>query len=188
MLSLVYGPTLTSKHDYWKNHSFDHMDLCWQSSIFVFSYTNFVIAFLPRSKRLLIPWLQSPSTVIFEPKKRKSVTASTFSPSICHEVMGQDAMILVFLMLSLKPAFSLSYFTLVKRLFSSSLSAIRVVLSVYWRLLVFLPAILTPACASSSLAFHMVYSAYKLNKQGDCAQPSHTPFPILNQVVVHVRF
>ena len=55
-----------------------------------------VIAFLPRSKHLLISWLQSPSAVILEPKKIKSVTVSIVSPSICHEVMGQDAMILVF--------------------------------------------------------------------------------------------
>ena len=58
--------------------------------------SRFVIAFLPRSKRLLISRLQSPSTVILEPKKRKSVTTYTFSPSICHEVMGPDTMILVF--------------------------------------------------------------------------------------------
>ena len=58
--------------------------------------SRFVIAFLPRRNCLLISWLQSPSTVILEPKKRKSVTASTFSPSICHEVMGPDAMILLF--------------------------------------------------------------------------------------------
>ena len=70
---------------------------------------RFVIAFLPRSKHLLISWLQSPPTVILEPKKRKSVTASTFSPSICLEVMGLDAMILVFWMLSSKPAFSLLF-------------------------------------------------------------------------------
>ena len=55
-----------------------------------------VIAFLPRSKCLLISQLQSPSAVIFEPKKRKSVTVSIVSPSICHEVMRQDALILVF--------------------------------------------------------------------------------------------
>ena len=57
---------------------------------------RFVIAFLPRSKHLLILWLQSPSEVISEPKKIKSVTVSIISPSICHEVMGLDAMILVF--------------------------------------------------------------------------------------------
>ena len=67
--------------------------------------SRFVIAFLPRSKCLLILWLQSLSPVILEPKKIKSVTASTFTPSICHEVMGLDAMILDFWMLSFKPSF-----------------------------------------------------------------------------------
>ena len=81
--------------------------------------SRFVIAFLPRSIHL-ISWLQSPSTVILEPRKRKSVTASTFSPSICHIIMGPDAMILVFLIFSLKPFLSLSSFTLIKRLFRSS--------------------------------------------------------------------
>ena len=72
------------------------MDLCWQSADSAFNMlSKFVIAFLPRSKHLLISWLQSPSTVILEPKKRKSITVSIFfSPSICHEVMGLDAMIL----------------------------------------------------------------------------------------------
>ena len=59
-------------------------------------HARLVITFLPRSKRLLISWLQSPSAVILEPKKIKSETVSTVSPSICHEVMGPDAMILVF--------------------------------------------------------------------------------------------
>ena len=67
----------------------------------------FVIAFLPRSNSLLISWQQSPSAMVLEPKKIKSVTTSTFAPSICHEVMGPDAMILVFWMLSFRPAFSL---------------------------------------------------------------------------------
>ena len=58
--------------------------------------SSLVITFLPRSKRLLIPWLQSPSAVILEPKNIKSVTVSTVSPSICHEVMGLDAMVFVF--------------------------------------------------------------------------------------------
>ena len=58
--------------------------------------SRMVITFLPRSKRLLISWLQSPSAVILEPKRIKSTTVSTVSPSICHEVMGPDAMILVF--------------------------------------------------------------------------------------------
>ena len=98
--------------------------------------------------------------------------------------MGPDAMILVFWMLSFKPTFSLSSFTFIKRLFSySSLSAIRVVSSEYLKLFIFLPAILIPACASSSLAFCMMYYAYKLNKQGDNIQPWRTPFPIWNQSV-----
>ena len=69
----------------------------------------FVIAFLPRSKRLLTSWLQSPPSVLLEPKKIKSVTVSIVSPSIYHEVMGLDAMILVFGMLSFKPTFSLFF-------------------------------------------------------------------------------
>ena len=67
--------------------------------------SRFVIAFLPRSKHLLISWLQSPPAMILEPKKIKSVTVSIVSPPICHEVMGLDAMIFIFYMLSLKPAF-----------------------------------------------------------------------------------
>ena len=87
--------------------------------------------------------------------------------------------------LNVEPTFSLSSFTFIKRLFtSSSLSAIRVVSSAYLRLLIFLPAILIPACASSSPAFLMMYSAYKLNKQGDNIQPWRLPFPIWNQSVV----
>ena len=58
--------------------------------------SRLVITFLPRSKCLLISWLQSPSAVILEPKKIKSDTVSTVSPSICHEVMGPDAMIFIF--------------------------------------------------------------------------------------------
>ena len=89
--------------------------------------SRLIIAFVPRSKRLLISWLQSPPTVILEPPKIKSLTVSIVSPSICHEVMGPDARILVFWMLSFKSSFSLSSFTFIKRLFSSSsLSAIRV--------------------------------------------------------------
>ena len=130
--------------------------------------SRLVLTFFPRSKHLLTSWLQSPSSVILEPPKIKSLTVSIVSPSICHEVMGLDAMILVFWMLSFKPTFSLSPFTFIKRLFSSSLlSAIRVVSSAYLRLLIFLPEILIPACASSCPAFGMMYFAYKLNNQGD---------------------
>jgi len=99
--------------------------------------------------------------------------------------MGLDAMIFVFWMLSFNPAFSLSSFTFIKRLYSSSsLSAIRVMSSAYLRLLVCLPEISIPPCASSSLAFPLMYSAYKLNEEGDHKQPCHTPFPVLNQPAV----
>ena len=138
--------------------------------------SRFVIAFLPRSKCLPVSWLQLPSSD-FGVQEEKIChcfhfffylpwsDASTFS-SICHEMMGPDAMILVFWMLSFKPTFSLSSFTFVKSLFSSSLPyAIREIPSTYLRLLIFLPAILIPAWASSSLAFHMMCSACKLNRQ-----------------------
>ena len=92
--------------------------------------SRFVIVFLPRSKHLLISWLQSPSAVILEPKKIKSVTAYTFSPSVCDEVTGPDAMIFILWMPSFKPAFSVSSFTFIKRFFSLSfLSTIRVMSS-----------------------------------------------------------
>ena len=95
------------------------------------------------------------------------------------------AMILILWMLSFKSAFKHSFFTLIKRLFNSSLlSAIRVVSFAYLRLLIFLPAILIPACNSCRLAFLRMYSAYKLNKQGDNIQPWHTHFPVLSQSVV----
>ena len=73
--------------------------------------SRLVIAFLPRSKHLLISWLQSPSAVILEPKKTNSLTVSIVSPSICYVVMGPDAMIFIFWILSFKPVFSLSSFT-----------------------------------------------------------------------------
>ena len=252
--------------------------------------SRFGIAFLPRSKHLLLSWLQSSSAVILEPNKIKSLTVSIVPPSVCHEVMGPDAMIFIFffflrgeacpeelgeedredegegvwtlgrntvevgtarrfpacpaesrarrfwvpsapsdlavagsalvwflLLLLLqrslvgcspwdrrvahdwawssffeccfKPAFSLSSFTFIKRLFSSfSLSATRVVSSAYLSLLIFLSAIMIPACVSSSLSFHTMSSTYKLNKQGDNIQPWCTPFPIWNQLLVHIWF
>ena len=133
--------------------------------------SRLVINFLPRSKHLLISWLQSPPAVILEPHQKNSLTVSIVSPSICHEVMVLDAMILVFGMLSFKPTFSLSSFIFIKRLFSSSsLSAITVVSSAYLRLLIFLLAILIPAVLPPAQRFTWMYSAYKLNKQGDNIQ------------------
>ena len=116
--------------------------------------SRLVIPFLPRSKHLLISLLQLPSAVILEPKIIKSLIVSIVSPSICHDVMGTDAMMLVFWMMSFKPTFSLSSFTFMKSLFnSSSLSAVKLVSSAYLRLLIFLRALLISACASSSSVF-----------------------------------
>ena len=171
--------------------------------------SRLVITFLPRSKHLLISWLQSPSAVILEPQKVKSVTIFTVSPSICYAVMGPDAIIFVFWMSSLKPTFSLSSFTFIKRhfQFSSVQSLICVQIFVTpWttacqvslfftfchkggvicisEVIDISPNNLDSSCASFILAFHMMYSAYELNKQGDNIQPWSTPFPIWNQFVV----
>ena len=96
-LSLLYGPTLTSIHNTGKNIALIRQTFVGKVISLLFNTpSKFVIAFLPRSKHLLISWLQSLSAVILEPKKIKSVTVSIFSPSVCHEVMGLDVMILVF--------------------------------------------------------------------------------------------
>ena len=128
--------------------------------------SRLVITFLPRTKHLLISWLQSPSAVILEPKKIKSVTVSIVSPSICHEVMGPDAMILAFSVLSTESVFHspLSPSSRGSLVPLCLLPLDRVVSPAYLRLFIFLLVILIPTCDSSSLVFHMIYSAYKLNK------------------------
>ena len=90
-------------------------------------------------------------------------------------------------MLSFKPTFSLSSFTFIRRLFSSSVSAIRMMSSAYLRLLMFLLPVLIPAYNPSSLAFLMMCSVYRLNRQSDSRQPCRTPFSVLNQSVVPYR-
>ena len=95
-LSFLYSPTLTSIHDYWKNHSFRPTTVSKEMSLIFNMLSRFVIVFLLKSKHLLISWLQSPSTLILEPKKIKSLTVSIVFPSICYEVMGLDAVILAF--------------------------------------------------------------------------------------------
>jgi len=127
-------------------------------SLFFNMLSRLVITALPRSKRLLISWLQSPSAVILKPRKIKSDTVSTVSPSISHEVMGPDAMIFVFWMLSFKPTFSLSSFTFIKRFCSSSsLSAIRVVSSASFNFMyfysLFFHSLLSPLFPSSPSSF-----------------------------------
>ena len=132
--------------------------------------SRLVISFLPRSKFLFISWLQSSSAVILEPPKIKSATVSPVSPSICHEVMGLDAMIVVFRMLSFKPTFSLS------SLLSSRGSLVllpchRGVVICISGVIGISPGNLDSSLCFIQLAFHMTYSAYKLNKQGDNIQP-----------------
>ena len=131
--------------------------------------SSLVIAFLPRNKCLLISCLQSTPAVILEHKKIKSLIISIVSPSICHEVMGPDAKFFECWVLS--QLFSLSSFTFIKSLLdSSSFSAIRVGSCAYLRLLIFLLAILILACASSSPAFSMMYSAYGTTLQYSCLE------------------
>ena len=148
--------------------------------------SRLVIAFLPKQSSS-DSWLQSP-TADFGAQEGEICHYFHIFPSICHAVMRLEAMILVFKIFSLKLAHSLSSFTLSKKLFSSSShSAIRVLSSTYLRLLMFLPPSLIPACNSSSPAFLMMCSEYRLNKQGDSREPCHIPFSILNQSVVPYR-
>ena len=120
-----------------------------QTQLSTYSY-RFLIAFLPRNKCLLISCLQY-HLQWFGAQEKKICHYFHFSPSICHEMMKVDVMVLVFWMLSFRRAFLLSSFTLTERLTSSSsLSTIWVIPSAYLRLLIFLPAILIPACQDSS--------------------------------------
>ena len=120
-----------------------------------------VIEFIPRRKPLLILWLQSLSAVILESRKIKSVTVFTFYPSICHKVMGLDAMIFAFWKWSFKPAFSLSSFTFINSLFSSSsLSAIKVISSAYLRLLIFLLEMLISALLHPGILHDVLIQAW----------------------------
>ena len=139
--------------------------------------SRFVIVFLPRGKCLLSSRLQSSSVVTGAQENKVSHYFHCFPiylPWSNKRHLGPDAMTFDFWMLSFKPVFSLSSFTFTKRLSSSS----------YLRLLIFLPATLTPACASCSPAFRMMYSTYKSNKPGDNTQPQRTPFPMWSQSVV----
>ena len=97
VLSFLHSPTLMSIHDPGKTIALTRQTFVDKVMSLLFNMlSRLVITFLPRSKHLLISWLQSPSAVILEPPKIKSFTVSIVSPSICHEVMGPDAMILVF--------------------------------------------------------------------------------------------
>ena len=162
------------------------MDLCWQSNVSAFQYAVSIGHSFSYREQASFNFMAAVTICSdFGAPKIKPLTVSIVFPSVCHEVVGPDAMILVFWKLRFKPTFSLSSFTFFKRLFSSSLlSVIRVLSSVYLRLLIFLFSNLDSSLCFIHRAFHMMYSEYKLNKQGDNTQPWHTPFPIWNQSVV----
>ena len=166
-------------HPYMTIHSFDCMDLCKVISLLFNTQSTFVVAFLPKSKCILISGLLSLSTVILDPKKivcHHFHCFPTYLPwsdgTWCHVP-------LVFWVLSFKPAYSLTSFTLIKKFFS--FSSLKMFFSSICVSEVVNVSLLIPACDSLRLAFQMIYSAYKLNKQGDNIQPCHTPFPILSQ-------
>ena len=130
--------------------------------------SKLILSFVPKSMYLLISWLQSPSAVILEPQKINSATVPTVSPSNFPWSDGTRCHDLTFLNGDFQDNVFTLLFQFLKMLFSSSsLSAIKVMSPTYLRLFIFLPAILIPACASSSPAFLMIYSAYKSNKQGE---------------------
>ena len=173
---------LSHLHDYWKIIVLTIQNFINKVMYLLFNMLSiFIIYFLPRTQQVAEIIVLSN----FGAPQNKICQWFHFSPSICHEMMWQDAMILVCLMLSFKPDFLLSSFTLLKRLFSfSSHSAIRVVSPAYLRLFIFLPGVLIPACESSSLTFSMMYSAYKLSKHDDNIQPYYTPFLIWKQSAI----
>ena len=157
-------------------------------SLFFFKHTKFVIAFLPTSSGFM-----AAVTIHSEFRAQEEETCHCFyhfpfylpcsKGARCNDLI----IIILLIIFTLKLALSLSSFTLMKRLFSSSsLSAIRVVSSMYLRLLMFLPPILILACNSFSLGFLKMCSAYRLNKQGDRRQPCHTPFSILTYQLFYI--
>ena len=143
--------------------------------------SRFVIAFLSRNKHLLISWVQSLSAVVLEAKEKKSVTASKFPLSFCHEAMGLDPMTLVFWMFKL--IFSQSSFTL-KRL----LTPLHFLPSEWYYLLIWDCWYFSPQSWFQTVIHPVWYFAwctlYNLNKQCENLQPWCTPFPILNQSIV----
>ena len=154
------------------------MNLGRWSNASAFQHTVYVCHCFPAKKQsssdVTIQWFWSP--------RRGNLTTFNFFPFYLPCSNGARCHDLRFLIFSLKPALSFS-FTLIKRLFSSSLlSAVRVVSSAYLLLLIFSPPVLILACDSSSLAFHMMYFSSELNnKQGDNIQPWFIPSPVLNQ-------
>ena len=162
VLSFLHNPALTSIHDTGKTIALTRRTFVGQvMSLLLNMLSRLVIPFLPRSKRLLISWLQSPSAVILEPSKICLTLFPLFPHLFPMKWWDQMPWSPFSECWALSQLFLFS-FTFIKRLFSSySLSAIRLVSSAYLRLLIFLLAILISACVSSSPAFLMMYSAYK---------------------------
>ena len=169
---LLYYPALTTICDHWEDRSLDYTDLHRQSNVSAFRYTVEVCHSFPAKKQSSSDFMAAVIICSDSRAQERSLSLPPHFPFYfpcsngagCHDLS-------CFLILCLKPALSLSSFTFVKRLFSSaSLSPIRMVSSAYLRLLMFLPPFLIPACNSSSLAFLMMCSACRLNKQGDSRQ------------------
>ena len=160
MLSLLDGSTLISVHDCWKTIALTIWAFIGKvMSLLLNTRSRFFIVFLPRSKCLFISWLLSPVAMILEPKKIKSFTVAIFYPFICHEVMGPDAMIFVFWMLSFKPVFFTPQFHCHQEDLQFLFTFCHKMSSACLRLLIFLPEISIPDCVSSILTFLMIYSA-----------------------------
>ena len=161
------------------------MDLCWQSNVSAFWYALSVGQGFSSKKQASFSFMTA--VIIcsdFGSQENKVSHCFHCFPIYLSWSDGTECHGLSLLKLNFKPTFSLSFLTFIKRLLSSLLSIIRVVSCTYLRLLIFLPAILIPACASSSPAFLMMFSAYNFNKQGDNIQLWCTPFLIWNQFVV----
>ena len=155
------------------------MELCPQSNVSALYYPQFVITFPPRSKCLNF---KAAVTIFSDFGAQENKVCHCLHCFLIYLPWSDGTGCHDLSCLNIKPTFSLFFFTFIKRLFSfSSLSAIRVVSSVFLRLFMFLLAILIPVCASSSPAFLMMYSAYKLINQGDTIQPWWT-FPDLEPV------
>ena len=184
VLRLLHGPALTSFTTTGKTIALTRQTFIDKVMSLLFNtLSRFVIAFLLRNK-----WLNFMAAVTvhsdFGAQENKICHCFNYLPiylSRSDETRCHD---LSFLNIEFQASFSISSFHPLQEALFSSLSAIRVVSSACLRLLIFLLAILIPAWASSSPAFHMMYFAYKLNKQGDNIQPWHTPFPISNQFIV----
>ena len=159
-LCLLYGPAITTIHDHSRDHNLDYTDLCRQSHVSAFQHQ--VCHRFPAKKQSSSDFMAA-VTICSDFRAQEEEICHYFHllPFYLHAVMGPDAMILVFLIFSLKLVLSLSFFTLIEMLSSSSLlSAIRVISSTYLRLLMFLLPILIPACNIQPGISHDVVSIY----------------------------